>query len=70
MTIEVLNVRSGPGNMYESYGKIPSGSILQVTGRSGNWLAVTFPTVPGGIGWISGNYVVPHSGLEAVPLSP
>ncbi len=60
ITIEPLNVRAGPGNEYPSYGKIPAGVPLQVTGESNGWLSVVLPSLPGGIGWISGNYVVPY----------
>ena len=62
ITTEPLNVRAGPGNEYPSYGKIPAGVPLQVTGANGNWLSVYLPALPGNIGWISGNYVVPYSG--------
>lgn len=60
-TTEPLNVRSGPHNSFPSYGQIPAGTILQVVGASGNWLECVFPSLPGGVGWISGNYVVPFS---------
>jgi uncharacterized protein YraI len=62
ITVEPLNVRAGPGNEYPSYGKIPAGVPLQVTGQSGEWLSVVVPALPGGIGWISGNYVAPYTG--------
>jgi uncharacterized protein YraI len=68
ITIEPLNVRAGPGNQYESYGLIPAGTVLEVTGQSGIWLSVAIPSLPGGIGWISGNYVMPYTGPIAVPF--
>lgn len=61
VTAEPQNVRAGPGNEYPAYGKIPAGVVLQVTGKSGNWLSVYMPALPGNVGWISGNYVVPAS---------
>ena len=67
ITTEPLNVRAGPGNEYPSYGKIPAGVPLQVTGKVDNWLSVLMPAVPGGIGWVSGNYVVPYTGAVATP---
>ena len=67
ITVEPLNVRAGPGNEYPAYGKIPAGVPLQVTGKSGEWLSVVIPAAPGGIGWISGNYVVPYTGAVATP---
>jgi hypothetical protein len=33
-----------------------------VTGQSNGWLSVAIPALPGGIGWISGSYVVPYTG--------
>ena len=65
--VEPLNVRSGPGNEYPSYGKIPAGVPLEVTGESNGWLSVVLPSLPGGIGWISGDYVVPYTGAVATP---
>jgi len=62
ITVEPLNVRAGPGNEYPAYGKIPAGVVLQVTGQSNGWLSVAIPALPGGIGWISGSYVVPYTG--------
>jgi uncharacterized protein YraI/heat shock protein HslJ len=67
ITVEPLNVRAGPGNEYPAYGKIPAGVVLQVTGKSGEWLSVSLPVLPGGIGWISGNYVIPYSAPIATP---
>jgi N-acetylmuramoyl-L-alanine amidase len=67
ITVEPLNVRAGPGNEYPSYGKIPAGVPLQVTGETNGWLSVVLPALPGGIGWISGNYVVPYTGAVATP---
>ncbi len=67
ITVEPLNVRAGPGNEYPSYGKIPAGVPLEVTGESNGWLSVVLPSLPGGIGWISGSYVVPYTGAVATP---
>jgi len=67
ITVEPLNVRAGPGNEYPSYGKIPAGVPLEVTGETNGWLSVVMPALPGGIGWISGNYVVPYNGAVATP---
>jgi uncharacterized protein YraI len=66
-TTEPVNVRSGPGNEFPSYGKIPIGVPLQVVGvnNDGRWLAVSIPTsiAPNGIGWVNAAYV------ESVDLS-
>jgi uncharacterized protein YraI len=67
VTTEPLNVRAGPGNEYPSYGQIPAGVPLEVTGQVDNWLSVVMPSLPGGIGWISGNYVVPYDEAVVTP---
>lgn len=59
-TLEPLNVRSGPGNVYPSYGKVPSGTTFEVIGKSedGRFWVVSIPTsvAPDGQGWISAAY--------------
>jgi uncharacterized protein YraI/heat shock protein HslJ len=67
ITVEPLNVRSGPGNEYSSYGVIPAGVPLEVVGESNGWLSVVIHALPGGIGWISGSYVVPYTGAVVTP---
>jgi heat shock protein HslJ len=61
-TTEPLNVRSGPGTEYYSYGIIPAGTTLEVVGKNaeGTWWAVNIPTTltSTGVGWVSGDYVV------------
>lgn len=62
-TTEPVNVRSGPGNEFTSYGKVPAGMPLEAKGISqdGNWVAVTIPTSfnPSGIGWVNAAYLAP-----------
>jgi N-acetylmuramoyl-L-alanine amidase len=59
--LEPINVRSGPGNTYDSYGKISIGERLAVIGRSVDreWLVVNLPTsiAPNGQGWVAARYV-------------
>ena len=59
---EPINVRSGPGNQYPSYGAAPIGSTAPVIGISedGGWYAVIVPTTiaADGVGWVNANYVV------------
>ena len=59
---EPINVRSGPGTQFPSYGVAPRGSTAPVLGISedGTWYAVRVPTslVPNGTGWVNANYVV------------
>ena len=58
---EPLNVRSGPGNEYPSYGVAPIGSSAPVFGISEDslWYAIFVSTdySPEGTGWVNANYV-------------
>jgi uncharacterized protein YraI len=59
--LEAVNVRSGPGTNYPSYGVAPQGAQGEVIGVSpdGGWWVVDVPTEysPDGIGWVSAEYV-------------
>lgn len=72
---EPLNVRSGPGNQYPSYGVAPVGSTAPVVGIStdGMWYVVSVSTAyaPSGVGWVSGAYVMLSnpSGVEIPVIS-
>jgi uncharacterized protein YraI len=61
VTLEPINVRSGPSNAYTSYGKISIGTSLAVIGQSpdGEWLVINLPTsiAPDGRGWVAARYV-------------
>lgn len=63
VTTEPVNVRSGPGNQFETYGKVPRGTTLEAVGRSDDsrWVAVKIPTSynPQGIGWVNAAYLEP-----------
>jgi uncharacterized protein YraI len=58
---EPINVRSGPGTQYPTYGVAPTGTIFPVIGISedGIWFLVIVPTdiSPDGVGWVNANYV-------------
>lgn len=70
-TVEPVNVRSGPGTDYPSYGVAPLGTTAGVIGVSadGNWWEVSVPTnlAPDGTGWISGFYVTTQN-VQNVPV--
>jgi uncharacterized protein YraI len=72
---EPLNVRSGPGTGYPSYGVAPVGSSAPVIGISedGTWYVVSISTqfAPDGIGWVDKYYVVLSnpSGVQ-IPVIP
>jgi heat shock protein HslJ/uncharacterized protein YraI len=60
ITIEPVNVRSGPGNAYTSYGKVPIGTIMAVIGVSpdGESWVIRLPTdiAKDGQGWVPVRY--------------
>jgi uncharacterized protein YraI len=72
VTIEPVNVRSGPSSQFPSYGAIPKGTTVAVTGVSqdGTWYMIAVPTdiSPDGTGWISARYVTLSEGN--VPVQP
>ena len=72
-TIDVVNVRSGPGLNYPVYGLAPKGASGKVVGVSedGGWWAVELPTTiaPDGIGWVSADWVNAEN-TENVPVIP
>ena len=59
-TSVLLNVRSGPGTNFDSYGMLhPGQSAIAVgTNADSSWYAISVPPVEGGIGWVSAEYVV------------
>jgi len=60
--IDTVNVRSGPGTDYPSYGLAAAGDKAQILGISEDslWWVVELPTyvAPDGRGWVSAGYVV------------
>ncbi len=71
VALEPINVRSGPSNNYDSYGKISIGSTMAVIGRSvdSEWLVVNLPTsiAPNGQGWVAARYVQAEN-IGSVPV--
>ena len=65
----LLNVRSGPGTQYPSYGLLqPGQSALAVgTNADTSWYAIELPAAPDGAGWVSAEYVVTES-TENLPV--
>jgi uncharacterized protein YraI len=54
-----VNVRSGPGTVYDIIGALSTGGTTTVNGKSadGAWWYITFPSGPGGYGWVSASVV-------------
>ena len=71
--LDAINIRSGPGTQYPSYGVAPKGTQGEVIGVSGNrqwWVVKVPPTIdPSGQGWVSGQYVQ-VSNADNVPVIP
>jgi len=71
--LDAINVRSGPGTNYPSYGVASKGSLFEVIGKSedGGWWVVKIPTqyVGAGQGWVSDDYVKTEN-TGGVPVVP
>jgi heat shock protein HslJ len=74
---DTINVRSGPGTDYPSYGLANPGNIALILGVSadGAWWVIELPTyvAPDGRGWVSADYVIATNAdgvpvIEAPPL--
>ncbi len=76
MALEAINVRSGPGTLYPSYGVAPKGASAEAVGVSstGQWWVVKLPAniTPNGHGWVYGEYVQVSNGenLPVIPTPP
>jgi len=72
VTTDVINVRVGPSNQTESYGKVPVGTTFQIVGISDDskWYAASIPTAiaPDGVGWVNANYVDVYN-ADGVPIT-
>jgi heat shock protein HslJ len=64
-----LNVRSGPGANFPIIGAARAGDEGEIIGRSadGGWWAVSVPSAPGGVGWVSVDFVL-ATNVENVPV--
>lgn len=56
---ESINVRSGPGTLYDIVGTLLPGQEAPVKGRTsdGDWLLINYPGAPNNQGWIYTNLV-------------
>ncbi|RPJ52079.1 MAG: SH3 domain-containing protein [Chloroflexi bacterium] len=54
-----INLRSGPGSLYDRVGVLLVGQTVPAKGRSpkGEWILVDYPGVPGGQAWVYALYV-------------
>lgn len=71
VTIEPISVRSGPGNAYPEYGKVPIGTIMALSGVSpdGEFYVVKLPSdiAQDSRGWVPTRYVQ-ASNVSQVPV--
>lgn len=67
-----VNVRSGPGALYEKIGVLLSGQTVPVVGISpkSEYYEIEYPGVPGGVGWVSAQYVDVTGGVPPVVEIP
>jgi heat shock protein HslJ/uncharacterized protein YraI len=75
VTTEPLNVRSGPSSSYPSYGTLPAGTTVTITGANQNlsWYQIIIPASvdASGLGWVSASFVqVQGSGQPPVVPTP
>jgi hypothetical protein len=54
-----INLRSGPGSLYDKVGVLLVGQSVPAKGRSpkGEWTLVEYPGVPGGTAWVYSLYI-------------
>lgn len=69
VSVEALNLRTGPGTAFERVGLLREGEVLEVVARSeaGDWLVVT--TTEGVEGWVSASYVTLGIPVQNIPLA-
>lgn len=69
VTANVLNIRSGPGTNFPVVGAARQGDSGTIVGRSqdGRWWVVDAPSLPGGQGWVSAEFVT-ATNVEDVPV--
>ncbi len=54
IALEQINVRDGPGVLYNRVGVLIAGQRAPALGRSagGDWIEISYPGAPGGVGWV------------------
>lgn len=64
-----LNVRTGPGTVFPVIGVARLGDEGEIIGRSADsrWWVVAVPSAPGGMGWVSADFVL-ATNAENVPV--
>lgn len=66
-----LNVRSGPGTDYSIIAKAYPDEAVTVLAQddTGSWLQIALPSLTGGFGWVSADYIDLDSSSATLPVS-
>jgi hypothetical protein len=69
-----INIRSGPSVDYPRVGALLPGASVPVIGRTpgGDWIQVSYPGVPGNVGWVFASLLVlpPNTALPIIEPPP
>lgn len=65
-----VNVRNGPGSVYDIIGALPTGAFAPLAGRneSGSWWYIAFPGGVNGFAWVSANYATAACAPQVVAV--
>ncbi|MCS7060475.1 MAG: SH3 domain-containing protein [Anaerolineae bacterium] len=71
VTVDILNVRAGPGTNYPLIGQLLLGATARVTGRSadGQWWQIRSPAGAGGVGWVFAELVQVNEPARSVAIA-
>ena len=69
VNVKALNLRSGPGTVYDVVGLLKQGDSLEATGKNlaGGWLKVVAPS--GQEGWVNASFLKINLPLVSVPVA-
>jgi len=69
LVIQKINVRNGPGIVYEMLGVLNPNDVVFITGRNpgGAWLQIEFASAPDGKGWVTAEFLQVGN-IESLPL--
>ena len=74
VTREPINVRSGPGSQYDSYGQIPIGTVMAIVGKSldGEYWVVKIPKsiAENEQGWVAARYCSAENTRQVPVVQP
>ncbi len=70
VTSQQVNVRSGPGTVYDSFGQISANQTIAILGRNetSTWLQIAFADAPEGRGWVAALYIKVGDEIKDLPF--